>query len=315
MASLRILSWNIFQLPDLFSRQGQSLRRGPIMTKLAHYADTYGLDAVVLSEVFNEDAHDELFRIVAGPGKRFAFASERPTGAFGSVNDGGVMILARAGAEPCFVEAFSDGIGTDFFAGKGAVGVRIRKGGRTALVVGTHMQASAETCPCPGEDREAESRVTRAAQLRQLRAWIATHRRPGERLVVAGDLNVDGGAAGTADDVREYEAMRLLLGVAPAPTWLPQTTLRHTFDPTLNTLAQRTCGADFRFRMLDHILMSGPQAGARQWISWPRTPTPWRRQHVSLSRCDHRGNSTEMLVRLEDRDISDHFPMIADIPI
>lgn len=315
MAHLRIMTWNVFQLPDVLSVQGQSLRRRPSWMKLAHYADIYSLDAVILSEVFNEDAHADLFQVVAGPGKRFPFASPRPSLGLGGLNDGGVMILARAGAQLVFANVFSDAIGSDAMAAKGAVGVRIRKGGRSALVVGTHLQASGDTCPRHGVDREADARVIRGRQLREMRGWINAGRAGTERVIVAGDLNVDGGGERTAEDSAEYQAMLSTLGVSPARGWASGTTLRHSYDPSLNTLAQRTAGGDFRARLLDHVLTNNPPASARQWITWPRTSTAWRRQHVSLSRCDAQGNTESILAQLEDRDLSDHLPLVAEIPI
>lgn len=315
MASFfRVMSWNVFQLPG--TGGDQLARLEPMLGFVARYADLYALDAIVLSELFKEEAYALIRARLVGPGRRFAFMSPRPQGVFGGINDGGVAILSRAPARLAFNGVYRAAMSIDALATKGAVGVELDKGGRRFLLAGTHLQASYGTAPDgSGTDPEAPYRATRTRQMAELMAWVSATR--GDRqLILAGDLNVDSSDSGTADDRLEWNNLLARHGLQPAASWLAPTPLRETYQPRLNTLARMTCTGDLRRRCLDHVLVRGGNAGTRRWITYPQTPSAWKPpEWLSLESADGRGGTTRSLSSVIFHDLSDHFPTFMEMTL
>jgi endonuclease/exonuclease/phosphatase family metal-dependent hydrolase len=306
------MTWNLRQLPDVGAEQRARLE--PTIGFIARYADLYALDVVVLTEVFDEDAFAAIRARLAGRGMRFSFASQRPEGILGGLNDGGVCVLARGSARLSFLEVYDASTSWDGFAAKGAVGVEVDKAGRRFLVCGTHLQASYETAPdASGRDPEAEFRVVRARQSAELATWIAA-RRGDRRVIIAGDLNIDAGDAATVQDRTEWTSFLARHQVRAAAAWYPKTTLRHTYDPAANTLARMTCEGDLRKRLLDHVVLTGPVDGTFRWIAYPQTPSAWKPpEWVSLTTADGHGNTSQTLSNVIFHDLSDHFPTFLEV--
>jgi endonuclease/exonuclease/phosphatase family metal-dependent hydrolase len=130
-------------------------------------------------------------------------------------------------------------VGTERFARKGMLHVRLDALGTTVDVISTHLQSGTGR-------RHAE---IRHGQLRQLRSFIDEVATPGAAVIVCGDLNIDGSAA---NGRREYEAIGLELegftDLGAATDWV-------TFHPhpKLNILAHRFYASEPPQR-LDYVL-------------------------------------------------------------
>lgn len=316
MAYLRVMSWNVYQLPGTATYQAPRLE--PILAAIARYADTYQLDVAVLCEVFKEEAYAAIAARLFGPGRRFAYMSPRPTGVFGGLNDGGVVVLAR-NARTLGVEVYAASASVDTFATKGFVAVDMTKNSRRFVVCGTHLQASYHTAPDgSGNDAEAFYRRFRRRQLEQLARFVAPHR-ASRTLVVAGDLNVDTAAGSTPFDAAEWTEAIGILDARPSASWYPGPPLRATYEPRRNVLARITCEGDCRARLYDHVLVGqgpGQALVSRRWIAQPQSPSEWARPaYVSLQTADGNGNTTTSLSNVIFYDLSDHDPIFTEIEI
>ncbi len=136
--------------------------------------------------------------------------------------------------------------GPDRFARKGMLHVRVRVNGDVDLdVISCHLQA--------GLGRRAS--VIRRAQLAELRRFVDEVRHPAGAVVVCGDLNVDGSAAGGR---QEYgELARALDGFEDLGAETDRTTFHP--HPEINPLAHRFYASE-RPQRLDYVLFRRNEA-------------------------------------------------------
>jgi endonuclease/exonuclease/phosphatase family metal-dependent hydrolase len=130
-------------------------------------------------------------------------------------------------------------VGTERFARKGMLHVRVEVYGTTVDIVSTHLQSGAGS----------KARKIRERQLRELRRFVDDVTEPGGAVVVCGDLNIDGSAAGGRS---EYGAIGVafdgFVDLGAAADWA-------TFHPhpEANALAHRFYASEGPQR-LDYVL-------------------------------------------------------------
>lgn len=165
-----------------------------------------GYDVIGFNEVFDEGARDCLTSSLAGTYPYYAGKLEH--GAIDVEEDSGVLIMSRLPFQPLpssyndgDIEVFNNVSGTnpsgyvnsvtfddsgwpDSYAAKGAIHVRVQRGGQSFDIISTHMQSDDGATLNPG---------IRDSQMTELVYYIASHANldPGSTIVM-GDLNVQG---------------------------------------------------------------------------------------------------------------------------
>jgi endonuclease/exonuclease/phosphatase family metal-dependent hydrolase len=237
-----VLSYNAWLRPAIVFPGELSRARARLLPR-----ELVGYDAVVLEEVFDEQARATVLRGLAVQGYRYTTRRLGPAQLF--VKDGGVIIASRwpivAEAQRLFPVCANTNLCLaghclvgDCNAHKGVVYAAIEKEGRRYHLFGTHAQA--------GEDHAA--REVREGQLRVIRTFIdSRHIASGEPVIIAGDLNID--EIGSRD---EYRRMLKVLG-ASAPQ--QRGGLPFSDDPVGN-LWTRADKPDAPGKVIDHILIA-----------------------------------------------------------
>ncbi len=247
-----------------------------------------GHDALVLSELFADDARERLLRDLSPeyPWQTSVLEDDDPL-----AQDGGVVIVSRWPILHQAEHFYTGGVGTDSLSAKGAMVASIRGPQGILHLVGTHTQSDADGwadsvidgIAFPGVFTRPAPAAVRDRQFRSLEAFLAGLGLPeDEPLVIAGDLNV------ARASTREFEAMLRTLGaVEPAgdregPTWDPGNELVADGD---------------RPARLDYLLVSLRHRGidpaaSRTEVVRLRSPTPWDGSRTDLS--DHYAVSTRL---------------------
>jgi endonuclease/exonuclease/phosphatase family metal-dependent hydrolase len=166
-------------------------------------------------------------------------------------------------------------VGTERFARKGMLHVRVAALGTTVDVVSTHLQSG------PG----TRARAIRKRQLHELSRFVDEVAAPGGAVVVCGDLNVDGLAAGGRDEYLAIgAALHGFVDLGAKADWV-------TFHPhpEANILAHRFYASEAPQR-LDYILYRA--AGPIELVELTRTldqpfeeagrPTTFASDHFAL---------------------------------
>jgi endonuclease/exonuclease/phosphatase family metal-dependent hydrolase len=267
---VRVLSYNIYMRPRVLFRDGQLERLAYLPKQLKGY------DVLVLSEVFDSKAREELLLQIQ---EEYPYVTE-PLGAPRWVTQyGGVMIASKWPIEEeqhlLYGKVCS---GSDCAAQKGAIYTRINKYGKRLNVFGTHLQA------WPGQT-PADVRRQQLEMLKQfIDSFAITSTEP---VIIAGDINVD-----LVNFPGEYNRMLSILDASfPEPVMKE---LLYTFDPIQNPL----CEGEMQ-EFLDYVLYSNKHLKPSQMktsILRPVSDVAWGRY-----------NGRDYF------DLSDHFAVSADI--
>lgn len=131
---LRILSWNIYMLPNVFfPKIGQLERAEAIAEQLKNEA----YDVIVFQEAFEKKAREILWE---GLKEQFPFSTGPGDGGFLKLNSG-VWILSKLEFTSVATIEFNTCKIADCISKKGAILVEMSKNGKNFQVIGTHLQA------------------------------------------------------------------------------------------------------------------------------------------------------------------------------
>ncbi|MBI2569034.1 MAG: RICIN domain-containing protein [Candidatus Schekmanbacteria bacterium] len=176
----------------------------------------------------------------------------------GALQDGGVFIASRWPIEVFRKMIYTDSVGSDYHADKGAAYARVNKNGRYYHVFATHTQATYFYEDGSHQPDSPEYAQVRELQFRELATFIrAQDPDRGEPIFIAGDLNVD-------RDSPEFARMLSLLGAGAPPASSRTAGGRmFTFDSANNTLKG---GGEFDYEpdaWYDHVLVIDNEAHLR----------------------------------------------------
>lgn len=185
-SELRILSWNIFMLPNFaFPKIGQLERAQAIVEQLKNEA----YDVIVFQEAFEKKARAILWE---GLKEKFPFAAGPGEGGFLKLNSG-VWILSKFEFTSVAEIQFNTCKIADCMSKKGAILVELIKNGKMFQVIGTHLQS--EDYP----DTRREQFTDIAEKL------LKPFEKENVPQFIVGDLNTP------ADDAKNYNEMLTLL--------------------------------------------------------------------------------------------------------
>ncbi|MBI4862335.1 MAG: endonuclease/exonuclease/phosphatase family protein [Candidatus Riflebacteria bacterium] len=202
----RVLAYNTALLPTGAEANGQSERAAPIGRAIQGY------DAVILSELFDDDARRKVLRTAKEWYPFRTSVVDRPDNV---LQDGGVVILSRWPIVRQRQMVFDSSAGVDSFANKGVVYGCIERPDRRYHLFGTHTQA------------HRQHSALRARQFLAIRQFVDEQKiRSDEPVLIGGDMNVDRGSP-------EFSSMLSLLAAR-----MPDRMAGHpfTYDFRLNDL-------------------------------------------------------------------------------
>jgi endonuclease/exonuclease/phosphatase family metal-dependent hydrolase len=236
LASLTILTWNIFMMPGWIHESPGNLERARAMVLELHAS---GADILVLEKAFDSGARDVLQKGLADR-YPYAYGPVNSTGFLLKLN-GGVLVLSSLPLDGYREIQFHDATDVEVFSRKGAMLLSGVKDGRRFQLVATHLQ---------GDEKDIErSREVRKLQIDQIEAdLVAKYADPGVPLFFAGDFCLprwegDEGAPESAD----YRLMLEMLAARNGPG------RRITLDDSPgNDLASDKTG---RIAELDYVLV------------------------------------------------------------
>lgn len=171
---LKILTWNIYMLPNMitFTKKNERAKEIGEVLKNSDY------DVVVLQEAFRKKSKRIIRRYLK---KEYPFQVEPPHKLLSLKASSGVWIMSKVKMKKVRSLSFRSCAGVpDCMARKGATMVEGEKNGRKFHLIGTHLQA---------EDRFP---LTRKKQFKQI--WhelISPFSKEEIPLIIAGDLNVN----------------------------------------------------------------------------------------------------------------------------
>jgi endonuclease/exonuclease/phosphatase family metal-dependent hydrolase len=222
-----VLSYNVYMLTPPTAYTDQEERAAILPSQIGGY------DAIILSEVFYNDARDSI--LLPGLLADYPYRTDVVDDPQ-SPEDGGVMIVSKWPITASTSIVYDSCDGSDCLAAKGAMYARIDKNGVPYHLFGTHTQAW------------QTGLIYRQAQLRQLRDFIDAINIPAnEAVLVGGDLNVDK----VLNNQGEYTAMfNLLRAEEPQYQGHP-----YSYDPVLNLYASDTTREylDYVLRLSDYL--------------------------------------------------------------
>jgi len=199
---LRILSWNIFMLPNtFFLKTGQLERAQAIVEQLKDEA----YDVIVFQEAFEKKARTILWE---GLKEKFPFSAGPGNGGFLKLNSG-VWILSKLEFTSIAEIQFNTCKIADCMSKKGAILVELAKNGKLFQVIGTHLQSD----DYPETRREQFTDIANKL--------LKPFEKENVPQFIVGDLNT------ASDDIMNYYDMLTLLNAedcAPRKTksWLKE---------------------------------------------------------------------------------------------
>ncbi len=195
------------------------------------------VDVLCIQEVFLSEA-ERFFEALPHP---YKVRDENQTRLFPlSFGGSGLAVASRMPIARRMLRSFKPPhVGTERFARKGMLHVRVEAFGTTVDVISTHLQSGAG----------ARARKIRKRQLGELRRFVDEVASPNGAVVVCGDLNIDGLAAGGRDEYAAIGAsFEAFIDLGAAADWV-------TFHPhpEANILAHRFYASEAPQR-LDYFL-------------------------------------------------------------
>jgi exonuclease III len=193
--ALKLMTWNVQMLPDLFQASDLDIRERArrIARAILDLPAREQPDIVAFNEVFNEDGRRWLLRYLRSAYPHFIEKLEHPGVDF--EQDSGLMLFSKTPFQALptggthFFEVFQQGAGMDALASKGVGIVRVAGPFDPTTIAFTHLQASYDAANTDNMD-------VRRDQFRQVRESLLKvadndlqHYANG---VVVGDLNVKG---------------------------------------------------------------------------------------------------------------------------
>lgn len=300
-------------------------------------------DVLVFNEIFSDSGEAimreictdsfkvsrELWEKIISPGpvvmpcdgnSKFAFTTGvgNPTGVLNPIVSSGVVILVKKGLK---IESADDQqfwwvAPYEFVARKGFFATKVVKDGKAYWVVGTHTSAY------------QKYRWLRAKQFKAIRDYLNMYAKPGDRVVIAGDMNtytkaqkLPGGGEITQEEVETDDFLKAL-GDTNAPAtggdlvergfWLPlNEPLDITWDEVNNHLSTETSFDELKptreadgNQMFDWVIAPGPGDRFQGPSSMKRQVVPFLGD-VAWQSSDKKGALTD--------DLSDHYGIYAKL--
>jgi endonuclease/exonuclease/phosphatase family metal-dependent hydrolase len=223
--SLKILSWNIFMLPNIAGKTGQELRAKALIESLKN-AD---YDVVIFQEAWTKKTRAIIWEGLKGA---FPYESGAPLKGKGILLNSGVWIISKLPIKSRVDKLYRECDGVDCFARKGATLIEIEKDGKTFQLVGTHLQA----------DQGKAKQKARNEQYYDLNKLLGENHKDGVPQIIAGDFNT------LYTDTANYNYMLKALKAEDGPLSGP---LQYSWDNTTNDI---TRGAkDTSSVLLDYV--------------------------------------------------------------
>jgi sphingomyelin phosphodiesterase len=280
----RLMSFNVFFLPQIISPYGQESRAELI----SQTEFMKGHDLIILNELFDGSSSATLLNNLKGeyPHQTPILASPMSTwdatlGAFRplTLGNGGVALVSRWPILERVQYIYADSCGTDGLSRKGFIYAKVNKNGRPYHVIGTHAQSEARDCV-------KSDAAVRATQFDAIHAFISSKNIPEDEIVfIGGDMNV-------IKDTPEYYDMLQRLEVLEPDSYAGHDT---SWDPISNGLAFIQYPDYEKPEYLDYIFVSARHA----------RPSFWHNQSLDIpSPRWAQGNYYY-------QEYSDHYPILA----
>jgi endonuclease/exonuclease/phosphatase family metal-dependent hydrolase len=285
--NLRIMTYNIWMLPDFLTRlsdvsHSKKERAWPIVQNMLASSP----DILVLTEAFDNPTREFIIRNLRPYGYYYETPCLGVSGKYGAIN-GGIIILSRYQIIDSQQKVFKESCEDDYLANKGILYIKILSNKRFIHIFGVHMQAwNTEEC-----------RNVRQAQLQELKEMcdrIKQNASASDIVFIVGDLNIN-----RYDNLatNEYDMMLSYLNVDD----LLHSTVQATINPFENELANgQTLSNSGHPEIVDYILhdrQMGKCTFKGGGVLPVKTKYPYRYRNELL------------------HDLSDHYPIYVDVEI
>lgn len=227
---LKVLSWNIYMLPPIVVRKGKQERAHAIVEELKKS----DYDVIVFQEAFLAKARDI---IASGLDSVFPYTYGPANGSKPNIKtNSGIWVISKMPLRELGQIEFSDKVGIDKWARKGAMMLEGDFNGNTFQVLGTHLQSE-------------NHQPVREKQMDQIyMELISKYKNDGVPQIICGDMN-------TENDMKEHYCHMLnCLDAEDGAITTNATSIEvETYDGENNELAQ-FYGAKKK-NTLDYILL------------------------------------------------------------
>ncbi len=192
--ALKIFSWNIYMLPATasFSKEIGKINRRKRAKAIADYILEEDFDIIVWQEIFNRAARRKLKRKLK---KRYRFQYGPANQNLLSFNvSSGISFFSKVPLKNKKSIKFSNCLGSDCWARKGALSMDGEWNGKEFQLIGTHLQAAGD----------CQIRLEQAREIRD--KLLIPNQKEGKPQIVAGDMNIHQGW-------KEYQELLEIFGV------------------------------------------------------------------------------------------------------
>lgn len=174
-SEVKILSWNIYQIPKPFLWTKQGIRAKAIGEDLKKT----DFDIIFFQEAFAPSVRKKIYDRIGEtyPYESGTFKKKK----FGTILNSGLWAVSRYPVKALEHIYYPTCKGMDCFATKGALLVEVTLPNKKIQVLGTHLQAN-------DDDGRAE---IRAHQLEMIKNLLDKHQKAGVEQIILGDLNID----------------------------------------------------------------------------------------------------------------------------
>ncbi len=184
---LSILTWNVYMLPRLVFHTGQIKRAQAIVEQLKDQ----NYDIIVFQEAFDNKSRSILWNGLKG---NFPYQSGDPMHKHFYRVSTGIFIVSKLPLKVVDNIFFSECGGSDCYAVKGAVLVKVTKNNHTVQIIGTHLQSA--------DGRKMSGQQIRHMQYEEIKTKLMIpNAEPGIPQFFVGDLNT------AKDDTKNYEQL------------------------------------------------------------------------------------------------------------
>lgn len=211
-STLKVLSWNIYMLPNLAKKTGQEKRASAIVDVLLNS----DYDVIVFQEVFHKKAYQILLDSLK---TTYPYNSGEPANKGFTLTSSGIWILSK---HPLALKehiSFTKCEGTDCFANKGATLVEVTKGGQNFQFIGTHLQA----------DTGRSKDLVRQSQLIEIKLLMNRYKNNNTPQFIVGDFNIP------QADATNYSLMQTTLQAEDGPL---SGNMVYSWDAKINELTK-----------------------------------------------------------------------------
>ena len=236
---LKVLTWNIWMMPVLTFHSPSNESRAAAIADVLNQQD---VDIICLEKAFDGGARNVIARLTRA---RYPYSYGPANNGFWSIKtNSGVWVLSRMPLTGYHTIKFRKSAGIEWFSRKGAISLNGTVGGKTFLLVATHLEGEEKSFFTISHQR------ARDAQVKQIADQLLTPPpAAGIPVFIAGDLATPRYTAGA--DSEETQAYQDTLKMLQARNG-PEYRITLVDDQKINTLAEDGTG---RTDELDYILV------------------------------------------------------------